>query len=92
MAYDCLAKGETNAAVVDMVDEAARTIEVVTDDTWASWAGRLVPNIARCIREEAEVKDREEKERKIHEKAEAKERLVREEAERVVRAEAKRVT
>ena len=91
MAYDRLAKGETDAAVVDMVDEAACTIEVVTDDTWASWAGRLVPNIACRVREEVEAKDCEEKERKIHEKAEAKERLVREEAERVLRAEAERV-
>ena len=82
-----------------MVDEAARTIEVIADDTWASWAGRLVPNITRCVREEAEAKDHEEKERKICEEkerkiceeAEAKERLVREEAERVVRAEAERV-
>ena len=74
-----------------MVNEAVRTIEAVTDDTWVSWAGRLVPNIARRVREEAEVLDCEEKERKIHEEAEAKERLVREEAERVVRAEAGRV-
>ena len=91
VAYDRLAKGETDAAVVEMVDEAVRTIEAVADDTWVSWAGRLVPNIARRIREEAEAKDREEKERKKREEAEAKERLVREEAEREVREEAERV-
>ena len=74
-----------------MVDEVVRTIESVADDAWVPWAGRLVPNITRRVREEAEVKDREEKERKIHEEVEAKERLVREEAERVVRVEAERV-
>ena len=74
-----------------MVDEAARMIESVADDAWVPWVGRLVPNIARRVREEAEAKDREEKERKIREEAEAKERLVREEAERVVKAEAERV-
>ena len=47
-----------------MVDEAVRTIESVADDAWVPWAGRLVPNIARRVREEAEGKDREEKERK----------------------------
>ena len=73
------------------MDKVVRTIESVADDAWVPWAGRLVPNIAHCIREEAEVKDCEEKERKICEEAEAKERLVREEAERVVRAEAERV-
>ena len=74
-----------------MVDEVVHTIESVTDDAWVPWAGRLVPNIARHVSEEAEAKDHEEKERKICEEAEAKERLVREEAERVVRAEAERV-
>ena len=73
------------------MDEGVRTIESIADDAWVPWAGCLVPNIARRVREEAEVKDREEKERKIHKEAEAKERLVREEAERVVRAEAERV-
>ena len=87
-AYDHLAKGETDTAVVEMVDEAIRTIEAVVDDTWVSWAGRLVPNIARRIREEAEVKDREEKERKIREEVEARERLIHEEAERMVKEEA----
>ena len=74
-----------------MVDEVVRTIESIADDAWVPWAGCLVPNIARRVREEAEAKDCEEKERKIREEAEAKERLVREEAERVVRAEAERV-
>ena len=60
-----------------MVDKAAHTIEVVADDIWASWAGRLVPNIARRVREEVEAKDHEEKERKIHEEAEAKETVER---------------
>ena len=91
VAYDRLAKGETDPAVVEMVDEAVHTIEAIMDDTWVSWAGRSVPNIARRVREEAEAKDREEKERKIRKEAKAKERLVREEAERVVRAEAERV-
>ena len=91
MAFDRLAKGETDAAVEEMVDEAVRTIESVADNAWVPWAGRLVPNIACRVREEAEAKDCEEKERKIREEAEAKERLVREEAERVVRVEAERV-
>ena len=90
-AFDRLAKGETDAVVEEMVDEAVRTIESVADDAWVPWAGRLVPNIARRVREEAEAKDHEEKERKIRGEAEAKERLVREKAERVVRAEAERV-
>ena len=76
---------------MDIVDEATRTIKAVADDTWASWAGRLVPNIACHIREEMEAKDREEKKRKICEEVEEKERLVHEEAERLVREEAERV-
>ena len=92
MAYDCLAKGETNTAVVEMVDKATCTIEAVADDTWVTWAGQLVPNIVCHVREEAEVRDHEEKERKICEEVEAKGRLVHEEAERLVREEAERVT
>ena len=90
-AYDRLAKGETDAAVVEMVDEAVRTIEAIADDTWVSWAGRLVPNVTRRVREEVEAKDREEKEQKIREEVEARERLIREEAERMVKEEAERI-
>ena len=90
-AFDRLAKGETNVAVEEMVDEAVHTIESVADDAWVSWAGRLVPNIVRRVQEAAEAKDREEKERKIREEAEARERLVREEAERMVKVEAERI-
>ena len=67
-----------------MVDEVVRTIETIMDDTWVTWVGRLVPNIARCLREEADTRNCAEKERKIHKEAEAKERLVCEEAERVM--------
>ena len=90
-AFDRLAKGETDAAVEEMVDEAVRTIESVADDAWVPWAGRLVPNIVRRLQEAAEAKDREEKERKIREEAEARKRLVREEAERMVKEEAERI-
>ena len=55
-----------------MVDEAVRTIESVADNAWVPWAGRLVPNITRRVREEVEAKDREEKERKVCEEVEAK--------------------
>ena len=60
---------------MEMVDEAACTIETIADNTWVTWAGQLVPNITRRVREEAEVK----------------ERLVCEEAKRLVREEAKRI-
>ena len=73
------------------MDKVVHMIESVADDAWVPWAGCLVPNIARRIREKVEAKDREEKERKIRVEAEAKERLVREEAERVVRVEAERI-
>ena len=91
MAFDCLAKGETDAAVEEMVNEAVRTIEPVADNAWISWARRLIPNIVRRVRGETEVRDREERERRIREEAEAKERLVHEEAEKEVREEAERV-
>ena len=91
VAFNHLAKGETDAAVEKMVDEAVCTIESVADDAWISWVGRLIPNIARCAREETEVRDHKEKERRIHEEVEAKERLVCEEAKRVVREEVERV-
>ena len=90
-AFDCLAKGETDAAVEEIVDEAVRTIKSVADDAWVPWAGRLVPNIVHCIQEAAEAKDREEKERKIREEAEARERLIHKEAERMVKEEAERI-
>ena len=73
------------------MNEAVRTIESVADDAWISWAGRLIPNIVRRVREETEVRDREERERRIREEVEVKERLVCEEAEREVREEAERV-
>ena len=73
------------------MNEAVCKIEPVADDAWISWAGRLIPNIVRHVREETEVRDRKEKERRIHEEAEVKERLVCEEAEREVREEAERV-
>ena len=91
MAFDCLAKGETDAAVEEMVNEAVRTIESVADNAWISWVGRLIPNIVHRVREETEVRDCEERERRIREEAEVKERLVHEEAEREVREEAERV-
>ena len=62
MAFDHLAKGETDAVVEEMVDEAVRMIKSVADDAWVPWAGRLVPNIARRVREEAEAKDRRSEE------------------------------
>ena len=71
---------------------AVHTIESVADDAWISWAGRLIPNIVRRVREETEARDHEERERRLCEEAEAKERLVHEEAEREVREEAERVT
>ena len=74
-----------------MVNEAVRTIGSVADDAWISWAGRLIPNIVRHVREEMEARDHKERERRIREEVEAKERLVREEAEREVREEAERV-
>lgn len=78
-------------AVEEMVDEAVRMIETVVDNTWVTWVGRLVPNFAHRLREEADVRDHKEKERKKCEEVEVKERLVCKEAERVVREEAERV-
>ena len=74
-----------------MVDKAVCMIESIVDDAWISWAGRLIPNITCCIREEMEARDREEKERRICEEVEAKERLVHEKAKRVVREKVERV-
>ena len=75
-----------------MVDKVVHTNESVADNAWISWAGRLIPNIVHCVREEMEARDCKEKERRIQEEAVAKERLVREEAKREVREEAERVT
>ena len=88
VAFDHLAKGETDAAVEEMVDEAVHTIESVADDAWVPWVGQLVPNIVRRIQEAAEAKDHEEKERKTREEAETRERLICEEAKRMVKEEA----
>ena len=76
-----------------MVDESVHIIKSIVDDAWISWVGRLIPNIARHVREEMEVRDREEKERRICEEVEveAKDQLVHEKAERVVREEAERI-
>ena len=87
MAFNHLAKGEIDTAVEEMVEEAIFTIGTVVNDTWVTWAGQLVLNIACHIREEVDVRDHKEKERKICEEVEANERLVREEAKRVVRRE-----
>ena len=74
-----------------MVEEAIHTIKTIVDNTWVTWVGWLVLNIAHHIKEEADVRDHEEKERKKHEEVEAKERLICKEAKRVVREEAKKV-
>ena len=91
MAFDHLAKGETDAAVEEMVDKVVCMIELVTDDAWVPWAGQLVPNIVHRVQEAAKAKDHEEKERKIREEAEVRERLICEEAERMVKEEAEQI-
>ena len=73
-----------------MVAEAVEVLETVADDGWAVWAGRLVPNIVRRVREEAEEKAREEEQDRVRREAEAKARRAQEEAEVAAREEAER--
>ena len=90
-AFDRLSKGGPHAAVEAMVEEAVATLEVVANDSWVPWAGRLVPHIARRVREEAETKAREEEERRVREEIEAQAKFVRAEEERVRQEEDARI-
>ena len=65
-----------------LVEEAAQAIEAVADESWVSWAGRLVPNIAKRVEEAAKRKAREEEEERVQREAEAAARRAQEEAER----------
>jgi hypothetical protein len=77
--------------VVDLlVEEAVQTIEAVADESWVTWAGRLVPNIARRVTEDAERKAREEKDERERKEAEATARRVKEAAEKEAREKEER--
>ena len=58
--------------VVDLlVEEAMQAVEAVADESWVSWAGRLVPNIAKRVKENAAKKAQEEEDERVQREAEA---------------------
>ena len=81
-AQERLAKGRIDVVVDLLVEEAAQAIEVVADESWVAWAARLVPNIARRVKEDAMRKAREEEEERVQKEAEAAAKREKEEAER----------
>ena len=68
----------------ELVGQATEVLEGVADESWVGWAGRLIPGVARQVREAGEAKKREEEAKRFREE---KERVARENAERVVRRE-----
>ena len=70
--------------------EAVGVIEGVADDSWAPWAGRLVPNIVRRMKEDAENKARNEEEEKRQSERAAQVRREQEDADRVAREQLER--
>ena len=75
----------------ELVKEATKVLEPVADDSWVLWAGRLIPNVTRRVREEVEARAREERAEKARREEEAKEERARAEAERAAQEEAERV-
>ena len=55
----------TDETVVQIVEDATEALEAVADESWIPWAGRLLPNMVRRVKAEAETRAREEHDRKI---------------------------
>ena len=53
--------------VVQIVEDATKALEAIADESWILWAARLVPNVARLVREEVEARALEEHDRKFQE-------------------------
>ena len=51
--------------VDQMVKDATKVLEDVTDESWVPWAGRIIPNVVRRVRQETEARAREEYDRKL---------------------------
>ena len=65
--------------VDQMVKDATKVLEDVTDESWVSWVGRLIPNVVRWVRAMVEARSREECDREVREEAKrlVKEKLAR---------------
>ena len=51
--------------VDQMVKDATKVLEDVADELWVPWAGHIIPNMVRRVRQETEVRAREEYDRKL---------------------------
>ena len=65
-----------------MVKDASKVLEDVADESWVPWAGRIIPNVVRRVRQETEARAREEYNWKLWEEAK---RVVNEKLARVVK-------
>ena len=52
-----------------MVKDTTKVLEDVADESWVPWAGRIIPNVVRRVRQETEARAREEYDRKLREEA-----------------------
>ena len=62
----------------ELVEQVTGVLEGVADELWVGWAERLIPGVARQVREAEETRKCEEEEIWVRE---AKERLAKENAE-----------
>ena len=53
--------------VKQMVEDATKVLKDVVDESWALWAGRLIPNVVHQVREETEARAQEEYDWKLQE-------------------------
>ena len=50
-----------------MVKDAMKVLEDVADESWVPWAGRIIPNMVRRVRQETEARAQEEYDWKLRE-------------------------
>ena len=52
-----------------MVKDTTKVLEDVADESWVPWAGCIIPNVVRRVKQETEARAREEYDRKLREEA-----------------------
>ena len=62
----------------ELVEQASGALEEVADESWVEWAERLIPGVARRVREAEETRKCEEEAKRVHEE---KEQVAKENAE-----------
>ena len=48
-----------------MVKDATKVLEDIADKSWVPWAGRIIPNVVRRVKQETEARAQEEYDRKL---------------------------